>query len=68
MNSIAGGGTLITFPALVAFGIPPLVANATSTVALWPGAMASTIVDNPLRGAKCTRWTPWCLAAPSHAA
>lgn len=41
VNSIAGGGTLITFPALLAIGIPPLVANATSTVALWPGALAS---------------------------
>lgn len=41
MNAIAGGGTLLTFPALLAIGIPPLVANATSTVALWPGALAS---------------------------
>ncbi len=41
MNSIAGGGTLITFPALIALGVPPITANATSTVALWPGSMAS---------------------------
>ena len=41
VNSIAGGGTLLTFPALIGLGIPPLVANATSTVALWPGALAS---------------------------
>lgn len=41
MNSIAGGGTLLTFPALIALGIPPIVANATSTVALWPGALGS---------------------------
>ena len=41
MNSIAGGGTLLTFPALVALGIPPINANATSTVALWPGALGS---------------------------
>ena len=41
MNSIAGGGTLLTFPALVGLGIPPINANATSTVALWPGAAAS---------------------------
>jgi uncharacterized membrane protein YfcA len=41
VNSIAGGGTLLTFPALVGLGIPPLVANATSTVALWPGALGS---------------------------
>jgi uncharacterized membrane protein YfcA len=36
-NSIAGGGTLITFPVLIWLGLDPKVANATSTVALWPG-------------------------------
>ena len=41
VNSIAGGGTLLTFPSLIALGIPPIIANATSTVALWPGALAS---------------------------
>lgn len=41
MNSIAGGGTLLTFPALVGLGVSPIVANATSTVALWPGSLAS---------------------------
>ena len=41
INAIAGGGTLVTFPALVGLGIPAIVANATSTVALWPGAIAS---------------------------
>jgi uncharacterized membrane protein YfcA len=41
INSIAGGGTLLTFPALVGLGISPIVANATSTVALWPGALGS---------------------------
>ena len=41
MNAIAGGGTLVTFPALVALGIPAIDANATSTVALWPGAIGS---------------------------
>ena len=42
-NSIAGGGTLLTFPALIGLGIPSLMANATSTVALWPGGIASMI-------------------------
>ena len=37
MNAIAGGGTLITFPLLIWLGLDPKVANATSTVALWPG-------------------------------
>ena len=40
-NSIAGGGTLLTFPALVGLGVPSITANATSTVALWPGTLAS---------------------------
>jgi uncharacterized membrane protein YfcA len=40
-NSIAGGGTLLTFPALVGLGIPPITANATSTVALVPGSLSS---------------------------
>lgn len=37
INSIAGGGTLITFPVLLWLGLDPRVANGTSTVALWPG-------------------------------
>jgi hypothetical protein len=41
VNSIAGGGTLLTCPALVAAGLSPLHANATSTVALLPGALSS---------------------------
>lgn len=41
VNSIAGGGTLLTFPALLGLGVPAISANATSTVALWPGSFAS---------------------------
>jgi uncharacterized membrane protein YfcA len=41
INSMAGGGTLISFPALVAFGIPPIPANATNTAAVCPGALSS---------------------------
>jgi hypothetical protein len=40
INSIAGGGTLISFPALVWLGRDPIVANATNTVAMWPGSLA----------------------------
>src|SRR5436309_470073 len=43
INSIAGGGTLISFPALVWMGRPPIIANATNTVALWPGSFAGMI-------------------------
>jgi uncharacterized membrane protein YfcA len=41
MNSVAGGGSFLTFPALILTGVTPIYANATSTVALWPGAVAS---------------------------
>ena len=41
VNSVAGGGMLLVFPALVGLGVPPIVANATGTVALWPGSMGS---------------------------
>jgi uncharacterized membrane protein YfcA len=41
MNAIAGGGSFVTLPALVAVGVPSLNANATSTVALVPSALAT---------------------------
>lgn len=40
LNSAAGGGSLLTFPALVAFGLPPLTANLSNTVAQCPGYAA----------------------------
>lgn len=43
MNALAGGGTLLTFPALLLLGASPIGANATSTVALLPGAAASLL-------------------------
>ncbi|MBA3312846.1 MAG: sulfite exporter TauE/SafE family protein [Planctomycetaceae bacterium] len=43
MNSIAGGGTFLTLPMLIFTGVPAKIANATSTVALWPGSVASAI-------------------------
>ena len=41
MNGVAGGGSFLTFPALVFTGVPGVIANATSTVALFPGTCAS---------------------------
>ncbi len=41
INSVAGGGTLVSFPALIAFGVPPVPANATNTAAVCPGALSS---------------------------
>ncbi len=43
VNSVAGGGSLISFPALVAFGQPAILANATNTAALWPGTLSSAL-------------------------
>jgi uncharacterized membrane protein YfcA len=43
VNAIAGGGTLLTFPALLSIGVPPVAANATNTVALFPGQLASSL-------------------------
>jgi uncharacterized membrane protein YfcA len=41
INSVAGGGTLLTFPSLLWAGLAPTRANCTSTVALWPGQLGS---------------------------
>jgi uncharacterized protein len=41
MNAMAGGGSFISFPAMLAMGVPPIQANATNTVALWPGQLTS---------------------------
>ena len=41
MNAMAGGGSFISFPAMIAMGVPPVEANATNTVALWPGQLTS---------------------------
>jgi uncharacterized protein len=42
LNALAGGGTFISFPALLATRVSAVEANATNTVALWPGLAAST--------------------------
>lgn len=41
VNALAGGGSLVTFPTLLAVGVPPVVANVTNTVALCPGYVAA---------------------------
>jgi uncharacterized protein len=43
LNTIAGGGTFLTFPALVFLGFPPVVANATSAVAVFPGYLGGAV-------------------------
>src|SRR5260221_10495797 len=54
LNAVAGGGSFVSFPLLLFTGVPAVEANATNTVALWPGLAASTFVylkrlDAPLR-------------------
>jgi uncharacterized membrane protein YfcA len=41
INSVAGGGTMVSFPVLVGLGLPGVIANATSTVGIWPGSVGS---------------------------
>jgi uncharacterized membrane protein YfcA len=45
INALAGGGTLITFPTLLAIGIPPITANVTNTVALCPGFIGGILAQ-----------------------
>ena len=43
LNSVAGGGSFVSFPALLFTGMPAIAANATNTAAVWPGTVASTV-------------------------
>src|SRR5688572_14433846 len=45
VNALAGGGTLISFPVLIALGVPPLAANITNAVALCPGYFGATLAQ-----------------------
>ncbi|HEX2997012.1 MAG TPA: sulfite exporter TauE/SafE family protein [Anaerolineales bacterium] len=57
VNALAGGGTLITFPMLVALGVPAVTANVTNTVALCPGYFGGTLAQwNDLRDQKRRLW------------
>lgn len=60
INSIAGGGTLISFPALMYIGVPPVMANATNTVAIWPGSFAGVLgFREDIK--KLQRWLLWLM-------
>ncbi len=57
VNALAGGGTLITFPMLVALGVPPVSANVTNTVALCPGYLGGTLAQKKdLQGQSKRLW------------
>jgi hypothetical protein len=58
INALAGGGTLITFPMLLAIGVPPIVANVTNTIALCPGFMGGILGQfKDLTGQRKRFWT-----------
>jgi hypothetical protein len=44
-NALAGGATFFTFPAMIAVGLPPVVANASNAVALWPASVVATFAQ-----------------------
>jgi uncharacterized membrane protein YfcA len=46
-NAMVGGGTFFSFPVLLSVGLPPVIANATNTVALWPGAVTASTIYIP---------------------
>jgi uncharacterized protein len=57
INSIAGGGTLVSFPTLIWLGLDSVTANATSTVAIWPGTVGSAWgYRRELRGVQSRLW------------
>jgi len=57
VNALAGGGTLITFPMLVALGVPAVAANVTNTVALCPGYLGGTLAQRKdLAGQRRRLW------------
>ena len=69
-NALAGAGSLITFPTLIALGVPPLSANVTSTVGLIPGAAGGAIGYADLLGnsaSGCCGWRCRPCSAPSSA-
>jgi len=57
INALAGGGTLVSFPALIALGVPDMAANITNTVALCPGYLGGAIAQrDDLRGQQRRIW------------
>ena len=65
VNAIAGGGSLISFPALLHTGMGSRIANATNTVAIWPGSVSSVFAYRKVIAGE--RHRAWVLAWPSLA-
>ena len=58
LNAVAGGGSFLTLPALIYAGVPPVAANATSTLAMWPASLASAVAYRREIGA-VRHWLFW---------
>ena len=56
LNSVAGGGSFLTLPSLLFAGLTPIVANATSTVVLWPGSLSTLIAYRRELAATPRKW------------
>ena len=72
VNALAGGGTLISFPMLLALGVPPVTANVTNTVALVPAALATArrrvVLKRPAHAPQLAGVRPPDLEVPGRAA
>ena len=80
INTVVGSGTLITFPTLLALGVPPVIANVSNTVGLAPGSLSGALSMRPelsgqrdrivrlglasLIGASPERCCCWCCRRP----
>ncbi|MCJ2128185.1 sulfite exporter TauE/SafE family protein [Methylobacterium sp. E-045] len=62
INAVAGGATLITFPAMLQVGLPPVIANASNAVAIMPGHLIAFLAD-PGRWPPIDRRLGWLTAA-----
>jgi uncharacterized protein len=63
LNAMAGGGSFLSFPAIMGVGVLPIQANATNTVALWPGQFTSIAAYWEDLKANVSLLTPVCSAA-----
>jgi uncharacterized membrane protein YfcA len=62
LNSVAGGGSFVSFPALLFTGMPAIAANATNTAAVWPGTVASAVAYRHALNAQARRLLPKLIA------
>jgi uncharacterized protein len=63
LNAVAGGGSFFSFPALLGLGVLPIAANATNTVALWPGQLTSVAAYREDLGVNLQLLVPVSLSA-----